>query len=1275
MVAVARVFNTLREHDCTESEQSCSMLDLSKARAVALQNEQRTAEPALLDVRRASAAERLQQAYEAAQLARTHWTRGVDRVGRPARSAMTGPRRKSARGGQHSTRLELGTVSSPPFRAPRPFHPPPASAVSERGDGAAATLWSPSSVVAGDAAGVRTHTHPLQDHLCGGAVLHIEGQHAGEIVATVPRREVPSCRVAGHSRQRRLFAASNRERQAPALEMAGRVQSAWGEAGPPSTSSRAVVADAEVASPALDCCGNERGDEDTSHHQNGIAAGAAAEGSDANMNHPVAGQTAACSCASEPSRPEPTHRRPRRLAADEALPPALPYLFEGDLEGDLGETGHACDLGTHGGVADCGGWAVGADPSATDMPAVCCAERHRSGIVARDALPTVSHKYSAAGLRMEEAAAAQFGADVTSLREGAALREQAPLSQTSTRGKAPPVLKHFLGRCREVSSGRAESVESQPETPLSASGLSPEAERVAPQPTAAQPPNAQPWRPQQEGPDAQPLPVAPAKAPGSDGLASPRRYRAPQGSPAALVRSLFEGVGTPPAEPAGRTPPTTFVRMVETVEHLLHQLEGPELNADCSAFASTAPPARSAAALGDSQAETRGASAVVRGEGDSGSAASRLEDYLAAYAAAETPPVAAGTCTDRRRARACGGSLPTPATQPLLIPPSVPTGQEVYLQHIRRRAAAGQAAGLNWAGDEGPRCAAADQMPRDAAASPPPPGARRDRTLADVAGAEGVRAHATEASVPGVLRASAPNSSGEMMRAGAMGPAVEESEIGSLSELRRSQAKDLLRRMRSLAAAPHRRASRADAERAAAAAEAERRVASVLTGAAPLQPRRDVPSPSQQPRPSAGSSAGDAGAGFQSIGGPSSLLEPRAGAAAFPPERGREADLWSDGRFRRPPPLRVSDPARVADRVVPSQHAAPGVRMSIAAQSAPHPPLSTPPRPPPPKLPDQFVAAAPAGDVLSAFLTCSGMAAIASATALPSAVAEIRKPRQGPPARSLGWSGYASEVWSMSADPPTPSWPMPPTGAPHATALPSTVPSAVDAQWTSAPRPSRACREARPGCGVTSDFPMACRYPQSDVPLLSEAGRDSIPPKPLGREESHAALAAAATAGLTARHSVHALLHAGQGEMERGSKVHTDCGSGEACTAGCVPRATGGVHCGAEPSRSQPRWPSTTPPLPGPAGRSALGATAYLAPTVDGLAVQMLSDPLRGDTGSTGDWDAYTEALHDVYAEFFAVEAAGNAVRAPTPLPISSSTLPPMPRAPSREADGGRFIT
>jgi len=49
------------------------MLKLSKGRT------RQAAEPTeallALDMRRASAAERLQQAYEAAQLSRTHWTR------------------------------------------------------------------------------------------------------------------------------------------------------------------------------------------------------------------------------------------------------------------------------------------------------------------------------------------------------------------------------------------------------------------------------------------------------------------------------------------------------------------------------------------------------------------------------------------------------------------------------------------------------------------------------------------------------------------------------------------------------------------------------------------------------------------------------------------------------------------------------------------------------------------------------------------------------------------------------------------------------------------------------------------------------------------------------------------------------------------------------------------------------------------------------------------------------------------------------------------------
>lgn len=1238
------VFSTLREHNCTEGWHSvgtCSdgvatavakkgaidveMLKLSKGRT------RQAAEPTeallALDVRRASAAERLQQAYEAAQLSRTHWTRGVDRVGRPARAAVAGPRRKPKRGGPHSTRLVLEAVSSPPFRASRPFQPPAAS--SGRGDGAAAVgPGSPGSSLASDAAGVRTYTHPLQDHLCGGAVLHAGAEHNGEIVATVPgARKVPL---------RRLYAGLH------------------------CTPRRTAIVDTGTAAPAGCYCMDRSTDERTAPREAVIGVGAVGEEGGAGVEYPMVEPPVVCCCAVEPSRPDATHRKPYRPKANEAMPPALPYLFEGDLDGDLGEIGHACHSRRHSGVAECGGLAIGADPSATDVAAVCCPEPHQS-LAKRpsvpEALPTDTDGSSTAGLFVQEGTAVRVGAGATRLKEELACREDAPLSQTSTRGNAPPVLTQSLKRCSEAGAGHARSVERQTETPPPASGLSPEAERVAPWPRAAQPSDARPRRPHLYGRNALPLQVVTAEASGGDRLASPRRSRAPLDSPAASVRALLAGVGTPPAEPAGRTPPTTFVRMVETVEHLLHQLEGPALDgiepaSACMESASAVSPARSEAVTDDKNAETCGAGAGVRAEGGSGSAAFRLEDYLAAFAAAETPQGAGGSRMDGRRTQASGGSLSTPATQPLFPPPGTLNGQAVYLQHIWRRAAAGGGAELRWGGADGPSGAATEQTGRGPAGSPALPEARQAGTLAasDAAGANGVRAHATEAVGPGVGQASASNAPGERMGAAeAMGPALIESELGPLSELRRAQAKDLLRRMRALAAAPDRRTSRADGERAAAAAEVERRIESVQAGTTP-----------QQPRPIACSSAGDAATGWQGAGRSSSLLEPRAGTGAFPPQWPREAAVpWSDGRTREPqpprlstfPPPQMSALAPEPDRGAPSRQPEPAVRMSMAAKSAehplctpqwsPHPPLSTPPEPP--------VAAAPARDALAAFLTCSSMAAIASAAAPPSAEANFRNPRLGPHDRSYCKTGDPSQVWNMAAAPPAATWLKPPAGVPQGTAHPAT---GINARWTPASRPNYACHEARAGCAAAPDLQTASHDPQPGLSVSTEAGCDSTLSGPFAFEESNESRCAAATAGLTALHSSHAVFHPGRVKMERGSEPRAGCGSEKAFNTGCVGRATGCLHCGAETSRSQLWWPSGTPPLPGPAGRGGLRAMPSLAPTPACLAVPTLPDPLRGDTGSTGDWDAYTEALHDVYADFFAFDAAGITVRGPSLSPI-----------------------
>jgi hypothetical protein len=1113
---------------------------------------------------------------------------------------------------------------------------------------------------------VRTHTHPLQDHLCGGAVLHLEGHHNGEIVATVPpMREAARCGLAKHARRRRLSPAVYRAGQACAAQVAGRIQYACGDAISHYTSSRTVVAGTDAAtSPAWASCREER----AIQREAGIAAecehgsapgavgmatprdrviapGAVGRESDTGVERPAAGQPFACCCADDSSRPERAHRKPsRRPAADEALSPSVPDLFqgdlenhlggpglnevvrssvpdlfEGDLEDDLGDTGRACHWWACSGVAGGRGLANGAALSTIDVATAGCSETRQSladDPAVPEALCGVSEGGSTGGLRTgqlpaEEGSATLAGAGVTRVWEEPAFREDAAPSQARTRGNPPPVLSYSAGSCRgassahalaelwfEADSGLATRVQSPPPSisGLSISGLSPEADRVRPRLIAAQPSNVQP--------SAQPL--------------NPE----PLDSPAASMRALFEGAGTPPAEPAGRTPPTTFVRMVRNVEHLLHQLEGPTLTGDriapaaaalrpCSLAAMDAPALHADGAIAGAASPPRSAFAPHRARpeirGGSGSAASILEDYLAACSAGDTPGAAGGTRAEWRRTLAFGGCLHTPSTQPLhypptqpplhpptqslLHPPEVPSGQIIYLQHIYRRAAAGGGNGSSCAGDNATAGTSAEEIIKgtDGSHPYPLPVARQACTLAAVetAGADGACARAPEVPVFSNGRASDSNALGGMrgaasamehalimgataarqpateeVAASAMDPAavgtataatkhgvredaassvdpaavggataveepaavgdeaeanglaVNESERGCLSELRRFQARDLLRRMRSLADAPHRRASRANDEHAAAAAEVERRVAAV----------KESSIPQQQPRLTAGSLEVRSAARGGGDGRRSSFHAPRAAAAAaFPPERvGEPAVLWSDGRARPPPPPRVSDLPRDFDRVLPPRYAEPVARTSTAAQLPPHTPLFTPPQTP--------VATPPVRDALAAFLTCSSMAAIASATALPSADFHIWKRRE--------CGGRA--------------------GLSHGS-----------------------------GCG-------------SEAPW-----------------------------------------HGGDGVMGHGVSVSS----------------------GAEPSRSQLSWHSESPSLPGSASLGGLGAAVTSrGPTVDGLAVPALPDPLRGDTGSTGDWDAYTEALHDVYAHFFQVENAGSTMPAAlSSSAMRSSTVLPVP--------------
>eukprot|EP00967_Tisochrysis_lutea_P076024 scaffold102666_cov32-Tisochrysis_lutea.AAC.2 len=586
----------------------------------------------VVHARLSTPAERLQSAYEAAHLVRTHWTRRRDNPAVPGTKVALRPKGKHRHQAPPSSRLSLAAVSSPPFRAPRAFAPPSES------DSTHAEPRSSRLDGSGQSAGVRTCAHPLQAHVYGGGVLHASTAMRGEIVATVPdesrrlpRRSMPN---------RDMLASGEREQALQAVLGCSTTTHAQDANGNAVDTAARPLSNTPDCLDALPCSTNDTWTARDAHDARCTMTAGAVPSS-----YHV--ETAQCTWAerrtaagaqvtwpslgglgdgNEPERPERSQCQTRPTATSGTESPMASDLFDRDDVLRWGRRGLDSSRRANDGVGE----------GASSV--VRCSEHspralfHEPCIGAAGAPGERSTSpLGRAGSRVEtaNATALRLPSDLMTRTTHARLSE--PLRNATLRG--------------DPSTGR--KVETAPWMPSRTAG----------------------------------------SAAGSCSFGPSSTHKQVQDVAA-------QADGTPMATAAALTPPTAFNRMVSNVEHLLRELAPASSSADGMGAAVSEPreAQTTASMVGNVERLVHQLASPDLGTmtdagtcgkcGGEGNAGLRLQGYLDRSASENS---LRACCTN---AITTDAALQRPRTHESTLDAPLPLGQAVYMRHIRRRATA-----------------------------------------------------------------------------------------------------------------------------------------------------------------------------------------------------------------------------------------------------------------------------------------------------------------------------------------------------------------------------------------------------------------------------------------------------------------------------------------------------------------------------------------------------------------------------------------------------------